>query len=155
MGCHFDHCIVGLSVCRLFYCWSFPTLGLWHTRVHCTRGYSATGLWQASRLVGYGSHTVWVSGGLCALFWRHTRRTVWSSCQWWVPMPKLCLGISSHYFNTFWHLTCSFRPAKYLTQIYILRWYHLARWGWCFASGCPGLDNTFAETKSYWTTWDR
>lgn len=63
----------------------FTCAGVWHSRVHCTRGDPQAGLREASGLVGDGDHPLWIPGRLCAILWRHNWRAFWTSCQWWVP----------------------------------------------------------------------
>lgn len=38
--------------------YSFLSAGVWHSGVHCSRSDSAAGLWETSRLVGYGHHPI-------------------------------------------------------------------------------------------------
>lgn len=68
--------------CSPHLCW-FACAGVWHSRVHCPRGDPQTRVWEASGLVGNGDHPLWIPGWLCSIFWRHTWRAFWTSCQWW------------------------------------------------------------------------
>lgn len=76
---------------------------MWDSWIHCSRSDPEARLWEACGLVGNGHHPLWVSGGLCTILWRHSRRVVrpghQRSVTFWIPVMQYILASCSKSFS--------------------------------------------------------